>query len=305
MKCYCCFSLPLVWQTLFLKKCCIIEKVYNCGRSAFGRQPALSGLTGDNMFRLIFTCFFSFLLLTASAVSSYAQEAGDRILFGRYPQGAGGRDMPIEWMVLQKNRDGSIYVLSVYGLDGKLFDGTGNKWKKSELRKWLKKDFKNKAFTKFEQKAIVKGEISIMSAEEARRVFPDDADRRLYVTDYASRKITQCSSCGGSSWWWLRDPGPDTDYNVVYVDAFGNINAGGMPGNMDNVAIRPIMQLNLKKIERFAKNSFKIISPDKPEPDIKSAAPAASSKSQEKPVKNKKNTEKKAEPGNKNKSGKK
>lgn len=264
--------------------------------SAYGRQSALSGLTGDNMFRLFFIYFFSFLLLAASAVSSYAQEAGDRILFGRYPQGAGGRDMPIEWMVLQKNRDGSIYVLSVYGLDGKLFDGTGNKWKKSELRKWLKKDFKNKAFTKFEQKAIVKGEISIMSAEEARRVFPDDADRRLYVTDYASRKITQCSSCGGSSWWWLRDPGPDTDYNVVYVDAFGNINAGGMPGNMDNVAIRPIMQLNLKKIERFAKNSFKIISSNKTESEVKSESTAASAKASEKTGKNRKNGEKKPGP---------
>ena len=208
----------------------------------------------------IFSFIAAFFLFFLSSAQLYDQEAGDHFLFGRYPMDISGGVKPIEWIVLQKNKDGSLYLLSLYGLEGRRFDDSENNWKKSELRKWLKKEFKNKAFNKFEQKGIVKGEISILTIGEAKMVFPDAGSRRLYVTPYAQKQnVPECVSCGGSSWWWLRNPG-DTEHTVAYIDASGNIDAGGMPVHVDNLAVRPIIQLNLKKLERLSKNSYSVIS---------------------------------------------
>ena len=103
---------------------------------------------------------------TTSSVSESAQEddgisAGDRIVFGSYPQkNVPGTDTydtePIEWRVLEI-RDGNALVISEYLLDATVYyyDMADVTWEKSSLRNWLNSKFYDTAFSESEKSMIL------------------------------------------------------------------------------------------------------------------------------------------------------
>ena len=67
-------------------------------------------------------------------------QIGDMITFGRYPQDADGRELPIEWQVLDV-QDGRALLLSRYILDVQPYAEPGGSlfWGESHLRAWLQR----------------------------------------------------------------------------------------------------------------------------------------------------------------------
>ena len=92
-----------------------------------------------------------------SLVEISEAEYGDTILLGKYEQdyvSSGKED--IEWIVLDKKEDGSLFVMSKYGLDMQPYHSEDAEvtWETCSLRKWLNNDFYNAAFTKAEKEKI-------------------------------------------------------------------------------------------------------------------------------------------------------
>ena len=85
-------------------------------------------------------------------------KVGDIISYGHYEQDgktSNGKEA-IEWMVLDKNSKGQLYVVSRYALDYQPYN-TANKnvtWETCSLRKWLNNTFYNAAFTDAEKAKI-------------------------------------------------------------------------------------------------------------------------------------------------------
>lgn len=118
-------------------------------------------------------------ILKMNKVSSYTQDTEgilmDSCLFGKYPQTSKNKKEPIEWILLDidKNKKQAL-LLSKYILDLKCYDDSGYRgksekqvskdgkasyWAISSLRKWLNKDFLNKAFSVAEKKKIINSKL--------------------------------------------------------------------------------------------------------------------------------------------------
>ena len=88
-------------------------------------------------------------------------EVGDIITFGQYEQDnntSNGKEA-IEWQVLDKKQDGSLLVLSKYGLDCQKYDSNAGEfdpasWDTCTLRSWLNSTFLNAAFSASEKAKI-------------------------------------------------------------------------------------------------------------------------------------------------------
>ena len=88
---------------------------------------------------------------------------GEIIKFGRYYFENEKDVQPIEWIVLENNKD-KLLMISKYCLDViHYFDQTGSvdyayaiAWENSHLRKWLNDGFYDQAFTEKEKQRIVK-----------------------------------------------------------------------------------------------------------------------------------------------------
>ena len=165
------------------------------------------------------------LLMGASSTGEEAISAETEIhvYFGRYEQdndSANGPE-PIEWRVLDQKDDGSLLLISEYGLDVKPFISPINKmiWEKCTLRKWLNKEFLSAAFTKEEQKSILKvkvdnsakqgndkyvkfkqsdttDQVFVLSYAEAEVYFPEEKDRLCAPTEYKWKMCLVASFSG-------------------------------------------------------------------------------------------------------------
>ena len=86
-------------------------------------------------------------------------KTGEIITFGKYPYAANGKEMPIEWIILDRKGSKAL-LISRYGLDYKQYNdkviGKNIGWANSTIRKWLNGDFMNKAFSNKEKQSIVK-----------------------------------------------------------------------------------------------------------------------------------------------------
>ena len=83
---------------------------------------------------------------------------GEIFRFGSYEQdnNTGNGKEPIEWIVLEKRSDGTLFLLSRYALDDKQYntDTSATSWEKCTSRKWLNGDFYNAAFSAAEKAKI-------------------------------------------------------------------------------------------------------------------------------------------------------
>lgn len=90
-------------------------------------------------------------------------QPGEIISFGRYPQSTDGKELPIQWRVLQ-NAGGELFVLSEYILECKRYHGKSVDvkwrdcvditWRDCDLRQWLNNEFYTIAFNPAEKEWI-------------------------------------------------------------------------------------------------------------------------------------------------------
>ena len=190
------------------------------------------------------------------------------VYFGSYWQDANGNEKsPIEWLVLDKEKDGTLLLISRYVLNCKPYNEkfTDVTWETCTLRKWLNSEFLKNAFTEEEKVKILltelknednpeygteggnntKDMIFLLSIQEARRYFSIDVARQCKPTDYATKKTIYVSAENGAYVWWLRSPGSNS-YGAASVDYDGDFFARGDNVGDDNVGVRPACRVNLE-----------------------------------------------------------
>lgn len=209
----------------------------------------------------------------------YALNVGDVYKFGSYEQDndlSNGAEA-IEWIVLAKEDNSRILVISKYALECSSYNTskTSVTWEKCYLRSWLNSTFLNTAFSTSERAMIPSVTVSadknpkystfpgpittdqvfLLSTTEAEQYFGTDAARQCQGTAY-------CFSQGaynynGNCQWWLRTPGYKSE-DAVVVSGYGEINYfGDMVYNRlfgfeigsisrsDSKAVRPAMWIEL------------------------------------------------------------
>ena len=200
---------------------------------------------------------------------------------------------PITWRILDINGSGQYLIISEKVLDATSYNTTNISitWDKSTIRSWLNgysaeyntvgndyttDNFIDAAFTDDEQAKIVAldvpaqknpeyynnvspGEtttdkIFLLSINEAKSYFSDNADRKAEATRYAvargayvrgssSENYTTDGSCADlhcNSVWWLRTPGFDAD-SAAYVYGSGSVMPYGYSVFYTFGGIRPVM----------------------------------------------------------------
>ena len=197
---------------------------------------------------------------------------GDKIPFGRYPQGANGEIEPLMWRVLAVEGGKALLItddlIDAVPYNEEYIDVT---WKTCTLRKWVNNDFLRTAFSSDEQAQIAavinqnsynpeyhtqggnptEDRIFALSIEEAKKFFRDNDDRMAAPTSYAKKRGVwtndKFSLDNGrkTSWWWFRSPGHNSKY-AADVGYGGGVNQYGDNVHVNGVAVRPALWLNLQ-----------------------------------------------------------
>ncbi len=199
----------------------------------------------------------------------YVAQVGDIIYMGNYEQDnnlSNGKE-EIEWIVLEKDDNGKMLVVSKYALDCRHYHSSAKQvtWENSDLRAWLNKDFISSAFTKSER-ALIKAtsienngnsdykvdgsknttdSIFLLSIDEAKRYFPKTIDRICKSTAYADSQGSELGTLTEYCRWWLRNPGSSL-YNASSVKIDGFILEVGTPVSVDKSFVRPAMWVEFK-----------------------------------------------------------
>ena len=133
----------------------------------------------------------------------------DIVQFGKYPQGSKGEIAPIEWLVLDKQKN-SLLLISRYGLEIKPYNDESKNitWAECSLRKWLNDDFYQNAFNNEQRILIAKTNVMaernpeydtnpgedaadhmfLLNIQEVRRFFKNEKERLCKPTKYAKIK---------------------------------------------------------------------------------------------------------------------
>lgn len=186
---------------------------------------------------------------------------GDIISFGVYPYESNGTKKPLEWLVLETEKDGTLFLLSRRGIDAKPYNRqySETSWENCTLRQWLNTEFYNNAFNDREKAAVktvqtetrkkfpfmrpdpVYDKVFILNAAEAGRYFLSDEQRKCVLSPYAR----MCGAyCGDSScWWWLRSMGEDACH-AAYVNLGGDINIIGSNISDEQGTVRAAIKIN-------------------------------------------------------------
>ena len=192
---------------------------------------------------------------------------GDRIHYGRYPQGADGKELPIMWRVLAVERKKAL-IISELLIDTMPYHDINENvtWEDSYLRRWLNSEFVFTAFGgRLPRRGIESYNINpdnakhgtiggaptydmvfALSIDEAQKYFRDNADRMAGLSEYAkthgawvsNEYLTENGENAGL--WWLRSPGFNSQA-AARVLINGDINTHGSSVTRDNVAVRPAM----------------------------------------------------------------
>ena len=194
---------------------------------------------------IVFLILVGFLKLYVRKGAEKAGEAVDYMTFGRYPQTAEGRVLPVEWRVLARENNKAL-VISRYVLDAGRFDSESNDWSESEIRRWLNGEFYNSTFSG-EEKARIKSfnqdNVFLLSREEAEKYFANNNARKCKPTVYAKAKGAWTWD-NGCCYWWLRSPYPNYIDNVYIVGYYGDI-CDNYVDDLD-ASVRPALWINFE-----------------------------------------------------------
>jgi hypothetical protein len=185
------------------------------------------------------------------------------IAFGRYD------GKPIIWRILETGKTDKGNPMAFLLADGCVeeemrfnrYEGDGNRWNDSAIKRWLNDDFYYAAFSEKEQGAIVNctyyygGEYKGSGRKATSKVFllsVDDAENGRFFANDADRSI--------ENWWWLRSPG-FYDGLAAGVDFGGGVN--GIGHNVDlRDAVRPALKINLSSsIFTSSSSKYEILYP--------------------------------------------
>ena len=116
------------------------------------------------MIAMLMFCALTLLAGTSAiaetkTMNSSSIEQGDVIYFGSYEQDnnlSNGQE-PIEWIVIDIESDGTLVLMSKYGLDVKPYNETKANvtWATCSLREWLNGAFYNAVFSTVEKSRIL------------------------------------------------------------------------------------------------------------------------------------------------------
>lgn len=150
-------------------------------------------------------------------------KAGAYVEFGSYYQANDKTKDPIEWLVLDLDKEHKKALLvSRYALDSKQFveEYDYTSWYCSSLRNWLNKDFINQAFNPQEQALIVNSVISNEPDEESEdKIFLLSAEE---ASDYF--KTEEARRCMGTKYTLLKGAEDDDNYVCCWLRSMGEIN---------------------------------------------------------------------------------
>ena len=185
---------------------------------------------------------------------------GERVVFGRYPQGKKGAEAGISWIVLDAVGDQSL-LISESALDAKQFheeeENIKTCWEDCSLRGWLNQAFCEAAFSEQERSALCEesheeaktgDKVFLLSQAETSRYFARRAERSCHVTPYAEKQGAYCGK-EGKGWWWLRSVSGDLyrrSEKVMCVDASGQFTS--IDADNCDCSVRPAIWVNTSLI---------------------------------------------------------
>lgn len=193
-------------------------------------------------------------------------QVGEEIYFGYYDTEPGNFDERIEWIVVDKKDDMVLLV----AVEGMIADSYQNEyeavnWEQSDIRAMLNEVFYKEAFTEKEQALIVTTQIVtkdnplsgtdggndtydkvfLLSTEEAEKYFAGNEERKLMPTEMAFRQEINFNSNQRSSWWWLRNPGEQSNMMAV-ISVKGEVDYKGESVQKKSGAVRPAIWVKCK-----------------------------------------------------------
>jgi hypothetical protein len=212
----------------------------------------------------------------------YTQEPGDAVLMGVYPYGRNGRKKTVEWIILDKEADGTFLLLNSYGIEAKEYntEAVPVTWKNCTIRKWLNGEFYENIFNEREKREIrissihnstgedTKDRIFLLSIPEAEKyISPGNKGSvklRKYVstvarlTPYAFRRggdryRYRHSGARFVSWWWLRSPGNSAE-KAAFMGRDGEVYSDGFFVQLDYGAVRAAFRTGLENYVNISRN---------------------------------------------------
>lgn len=188
--------------------------------------------------------------------------AGTVHKMGMYNHGNAASD--IEWIVLERNGNKAL-LISKYIIDRKKFNEKSESicWERSSIRKWLNDGFYNVAFSSTEKDRILTVEVEntpnpqhgtssgsntrdkifLLSMDEVKKYYRNDADTRCQVTLFAKNEGAYCDGAY-FGYWWLRTAGQYAQ-NAAYVFYTGGVSAMGYDVSGLIFGVRPAMWISL------------------------------------------------------------
>ena len=197
----------------------------------------------------------------------YPAISSNSIMLGRYVQKRNGKKEPIEWIVLEREKD-RMLLISKYALDSQKYNTSyaSVTWKTSFLRKWLNMSFLNNAFNTVEQNLILNttatnlinsssystspvfdttDKVSLLDKRELCTYFSSKISRQCQGTEYC---CTQGKYRNTTVRWWLRSPGGDlcsNDPNTDFI-CVGSDRSNGRSIDINTIgAVRPVIWINI------------------------------------------------------------
>ena len=203
-------------------------------------------------------------------------KVGEKVRFGRYPQGANGEVEPLVWRVLAVE-PGRALLITEKMIDTKKYNRYSNggvRWESCTLREWLNEEgkggFIGSTFSEKERVQIdlthnenpdnpkygtdgggeTEDRVFLLSIDEARKYFKNNADRIAVLTRYAVKEgawaynMDKLRNGEKTGWWWLRSPGVFSDYAALVITD-GDVHGYGRNVDGSGVSVRPALWLNL------------------------------------------------------------
>jgi hypothetical protein len=173
---------------------------------------------------------------------------GDVIEFGHYVRELNAEKYPIEWIVLDREENSNLLLVSRYAIDRQHYHTINSEtsWKGAGLRTWLNTSFLTEAFTEQEQACLLEMEdgdrVTLLDIGEAEKYLtPETA--KCVPTSYSISRNSSYDPETGACWWWLRSNGKDR-MHAAYVNENGEISTHGYGVISNRGAVRPVIRLS-------------------------------------------------------------